>query len=129
VVISTTRNTFYVLLLLSLGIAGLLLLLIGWWLPETSAPLQITGISWLLLAIATYFIRTKPYLQLAAAWLWFLCSTWDWWKTIGQQSASWFLYQNVLAILILVFSHIVVLNILKSSPKQQGTARDLTTRT
>ena len=113
--ISKSRNIFYILLVVSLGIAGLLLLFTGWWLPETSTPLQVTGVSWLALCVATYFIGTKPYLQLAAAWLWFACSTWNWWKTTDEHSVVWFLFQNVLAILILVFSHLVVVNIARSS--------------
>jgi hypothetical protein len=115
-VISKSRNILYILLVVSLGIAGLLLLFTGWWLPETSTPLQIiTGLSWLALSVATYFIRTKPSLQLAAAWLWFACSAWNWWKTTDQRSVIWFLIQNALAILILAFSHLVVLNIARSS--------------
>ena len=114
-VTSRPRNIFYILLVVSLGIAGLLLLFTGWWLPETSAPLPITGLSWLALCVATYFIRTKPYLQLAAAWLWFACSTWNGWKTTHEHSAIWFLVQSVLSILILVFSHLVAINIVKSS--------------
>jgi hypothetical protein len=115
VVISTSRNIFYIPLLVSLGIAGLLLLFTGWWLPETSAPVHIIGLAWLLLCVATYFIRTRPYLQLATAWLWFACSTWSWWKTTDEHSVVWFLCQNVLSLLILVFSHLVVVNIVKNS--------------
>jgi hypothetical protein len=114
-VISQSRNIFYTLLVVSLGIAGLLLLFTGWWLPETSTPLQVTGLSWLALCVATYFIRKQPYLQLAAAWLWFACSTWNWWKTTDAHSAIWFLVQSILAIVILIFSHLVVANVARSS--------------
>jgi hypothetical protein len=115
VVKSTSSKIFYLLLVVSLGIAGLLLLFTGWWVPETSAPVQIRGVAWLLLCIATYFVRKTPYLQLAAAWLWFACSTWSWWKTTNERSITRFLIQNILSLLILVFSHLVVINIAKSS--------------
>jgi hypothetical protein len=115
VAISTSRNIFYILLLVSLGIAGLLLLFTGWWLPEASAPVQISGLAWLLLCVATYFIRTKPHLQLVTAWLWLACSTWSWWKTTDEHSVIWLLYQNVLSLLIVVFSHLVVIRIARNS--------------
>ncbi|MGD0443279.1 MAG: hypothetical protein ABSA39_05015 [Edaphobacter sp.] len=114
--ISKSRNIFYILLVVSLGLAGLLLLFTGWWLPETSTPLQVvTGLSWLALCVSTYFIRLRPYIQLAAAWLWFACSAWNWWKTTDAHSVAWFLAQSVLAVFILVFSHIVVVHIARSS--------------
>jgi hypothetical protein len=115
VVSSRSRNFFYSLLVISLAIAGLLLLFNGWWLPEPPAHLELTGSAWLLLCVATYFVRTRPYLQLAAAWLWFACSTWSWWKTTDEHSVVWFLYHNLLSILILVFSHLVVVNIAKNA--------------
>jgi hypothetical protein len=114
-VISTSRNIFYILLLVSLGIAGLLLLFTGWWLPETSTPVHIIGLAWLLVCVATYFIRTRPYFQLASAWVLFGCSIWSRWKTSDEHSFEWFLYRNVLSLLILVFSHLVAVNIVKNS--------------
>jgi hypothetical protein len=112
---STSSKVSYLILVISLGIAGLLLLFAGWWLPETSVPLQIMGLVWLLLCVATYFVRTKPYFQLATAWLWFASLAWIWWRTTDEHSVVWFLYQNVLSLLILVVSHLVVINIVKKS--------------
>jgi hypothetical protein len=114
-VTAPSRNTVYILLVVSLAIAGVLLLFTGWWLPETPTHLDVTGLAWLLLCVATYFVRTRPYLQLAAAWLWLACSVWNWRRTIDEHSVAWFLCQTVLSILILVFSHLVVANIAKSA--------------
>jgi hypothetical protein len=107
--ISRLRSFFFISLIGCLSIAGMLLSFTGWWLPEVSTSLRLIGITWLLVCVATCFMRTRPYIQLSVVWLWVMLSAWDWWQTTDDRSVVWFLYMNMLQVVTLVLSHLVVL--------------------
>ena len=107
---SRLHSIFFVLLVTSLAIEGILLLFTGWWLPEVPILLRLTGVAWLVVCVSTYFIRTSPTVQLTTAWLFLLVSVWNWWKVTDERSMPWFLYQNVLPVLTLVSSHLTVIS-------------------
>jgi CHASE2 domain-containing sensor protein len=59
---SRLRDIFFVSLVASLLIEGILLLFTGWWLPEAPILLRLMGAVWLIVCVSTYFIRaTEPF--------------------------------------------------------------------
>ena len=102
----------FALFLLSLSLAGVLLLFTGWWLPEATATDHLLGVGWLLVAIASALAvarRDLRYLLPVSAWLWFFSSLWWWWQMKSLRSLEGFLYEDSLSLTVLVLSHVVAL--------------------
>lgn len=97
------------ILIVCLVAAGLVLLLTGWWLPEAATSVRLLGLGWLLVCIATAFIRRRPFLQVASAWVWFFTAFWAWRIGVHKRSLEWFLYEDLFPLVTLACSNVLVL--------------------
>ena len=96
-------------LVVCLLLAGIILPSTGWWLPEVTLSVRFLGLCWLFVCVTTGFIQRRPYLQLASTWLWLFGSVWWWWTATDEKSFVWFLYQDIFPLIVLAFSHFIVL--------------------
>ena len=104
------QKAIFGILIVSLALAGLLLLSTGWWLPEVSLPVRLLGVGWLLVCVATGFIKQRPVLAGRIILAMVSCvRIWWWWTTTREKSMVWFLYQDMFPMIALACSNVLVL--------------------
>lgn len=110
------KFAFFFLTVLCLLIEGSLMLFgaLGPFFPQPRLT-NLLHINWFLLAIALCFFFRWSLPTLVLAWSFFLLSLCMWWFMTSERSLVWFIYENILPISTLVFSHIAAIKVRKAA--------------